>query len=274
MSENTRQLALVTGASSGIGLAYAQALARRGYDLLLVGRRRKRLDGLADELRAPGARSEVVVADLGHADGFAAVETLCRERPVDLLVNNAGVAHYMPFAQLPPERLDELLQVNTVAVVKLARAAVGGMLERGRGAIINVSSLLAFSGPLRLPHLPARATYAGTKAFLVAFTQLLAGELEGTGIKLQVVCPGVVVSEFHTRQGMDVSHLPRLPAEELVRGSLADLDAGIVVSIPTIEAPGIFAELDGAQAKLFSQSMRPALASRYAAAGSVATPAR
>jgi hypothetical protein len=266
MSENTRQLALVTGASSGIGLAYAQALARRRYDLLLVGRRRERLDGLADELRAAGARSEVVVADLGHADGLAAVESLCRARPVDLLVNNAGVGHYMPFAQLTPERLDELLQVNTVAVVKLARAALGGMLERGRGAIINVSSLLAFSGPSRLPYLPARATYASTKAFLVAFTQLLAAELEGTGIKPQVVCPGVVVSEFQTRQGLDVSHLPRLPAEELVRGSLADLDAGVLVSIPTLEEPGIFGELEGAQSKVFSQSMRPALASRYAAA--------
>jgi hypothetical protein len=140
------------------------------------------------------------------------------------------------------------------------------MLERGRGAIINVSSLLAFSGPSRLPYLPARATYASTKAFLVAFTQLLAAELEGTGIKPQVVCPGVVVSEFQTRQGLDVSHLPRLPAEELVRGSLADLDAGVLVSIPTLEEPGIFGELEGAQSKVFSQSMRPALASRYAAA--------
>ena len=266
MSENTRQLALVTGASSGIGLAYAQALARRGYELLLVGRRRERLDGLADELRAAGTRSEVVVADLGRPDGLAAVETLCRQRPVDLLINNAGVAHYMPFAQLPPERLDELLQVNTVAVVKLTRAAVEGMLERGRGAVINVASLLAFSGPLRLPFLPARATYAATKAFLVAFTQVLAAELEGTAVKLQVVCPGVVVSEFHTRQGLDVSRLPRLPAEELVRGSLADLDAGILVSIPTIEEPGIFGEIEGAQAKLLSQSMRAALATRYEAA--------
>jgi len=129
-----------------------------------------------------------------------------------------------------------------------------------------VASLLAFSGPLRNPHLPARAIYAGTKTFLVAFTQLLAGELDGTGIKLQVVCPGVVVSEFHTRQGLDVSHLPRLAAEELVRGSLADLDAGTLVSIPTIEEPSVFAEIEGAQAKLFSQSLRPTLARRYGAA--------
>jgi short-subunit dehydrogenase len=263
MSDSTRQLALVTGASSGIGRAYAQALARRGCDLLLVGRRRDRLEGVAAELRGVGARAEVVVADLGRAEGLATVEALCRDRAVDLLVNNAGVAHYMPFAQLPPERLDELLQVNTVAVAKLARAAVGAMLPRGRGAIINVASLLAFSGPMRLPHLPARAIYAATKAFLVAFTQVLAAELEGTGIKLQVVCPGIVVSEFHTRQGLDPSAWLRLPAEELVRGSLTDLDAGVLVSIPTAADPAVFGEIEAAQSKLLSQALRPTLAARY-----------
>jgi short-subunit dehydrogenase len=263
MSENTRQLALVTGASSGIGLAYAQALARRDYDLLLVGRRRERLDALAEELAGAGARAEVTVADLGSLEGIGQVERLCRERPLDLLVNNAGVAHYMPFVNLPPERLDELLQVNTVAVVKLARAALGGMLERGRGALINVASLLAFSGPLRLPHLPARAVYAGTKAFMVAFTQVLAAELEGTGIKLQVVCPGIVVSEFHTRQGLDLSGRPRLPAEELVKGSLADLDADVLVSIPTVEDAALIGEIEVAQTNLLSQALRPSLAARY-----------
>src|SRR5450432_3217315 len=210
MSENTRPLALVTGASSGIGLAYARALARRGCDLLLVGRRLPRLEEAAGELRGAGARAEVVVADLGRTDGIDAIAALCRERPVDLLVNNAGVAHYMRFAELPPDRLDELLQVNTVAVVRLCRAVLDGMIARGRGAVVNVASLLAFSGALRLPNLPARATYAATKAFMVAFTQLLAAELEGTAIKLQVICPGVVVSEFHTRQGLDLSHVPRL----------------------------------------------------------------
>jgi hypothetical protein len=263
MSESTRQLALVTGASSGIGLAYAQALARRGCDLILVGRRRERLDGLAAELRGVGARAEIVVADLGVASGIAEVETLCRDRAIDLLINNAGVGHYMRFAELPPDRLDELLQVNTVAVVKLARAALGGMLVRRRGAIINVSSLLAFSGPLRLPFLPMRAVYAGTKAFLVAFTQSLASEVDGTGLKLQVACPGVVVSEFQTRQGMDMTGRPRMPVEDFVRASLADLDAGVLVSIPPLEDTVVFDEIDAAQAKLFTQATRPTLGTRY-----------
>jgi short-subunit dehydrogenase len=263
MSESKGQLALVTGASSGIGLAYARALARRGCDLILVGRRRERLDALVDELRGVGTRAEAVVADLGTVGGIAAIEALCRDRALDLLVNNAGVGHYMRFAELPPERLDELLAVNTVAVVKLARAALGGMLPRRRGAIINVSSLLAFSGPLRLPILPNRAVYAGTKAFLVAFTQALASEVEGTGVKLQVVCPGVVVSEFQTRQGMDMTGRPRMPVDDFVRASLADLDAGVLVSVPPLEDAAVFGELDAAQAKLFAQASRPTLGTRY-----------
>jgi short-subunit dehydrogenase len=259
----TRPLALVTGASSGIGLAYAQALARRGYDLVLTGRRRERLDALAAEVGALGARAEAVVADLGTRDGLAQVEAVCRDRPLDLLVNNAGLAHYMPFAQLPPDKLDELLQVNTVAVVKLARASLDGMLARGRGAILNVASLLAFSGAQNNRQLPARAIYASTKAFMVAFTQLLAAELAGSGVNVHVVCPGVVVSEFHTRQGMDLSRIPRLSAEELVRGSLADLEAGVLVSIPTVEDPAIFGEIAAAQGHLMAQALRPALAPRY-----------
>jgi short-subunit dehydrogenase len=265
MDETKRPLALVTGASSGIGLAYAQALARRGFDLVLVGRRADRLAALADAVRADGARGEPIVADLGNAEGLRVVERLCRERELDLLVNNAGLAHYMPFADLPPERADELVHVNTLAVVKLARAALDRMLPRRSGAIINVASLLAFSGPVRAPGLPARALYAATKAFMVTFIQLLAGELEGSGVKLQVVCPGLVVSEFHTRQGIDMSARPRLSAEDLVQGSLADLDAGVLVSLPTLEDTGAFGQLAAAQGTLLAQSLRPALASRYRA---------
>jgi short-subunit dehydrogenase len=265
MSDSPRPLALVTGASAGIGHAYARALARRGYDLLVVGRRRERLETLAAELgRAEvGVRVEGFAVDLATAEGLAQVEALCRDRALDLLVNNAGVAHYMPFVKLPPEKLDELLQVNTVAVVKLTRAALEGMQARGRGGIINVASLLAFSGAARAAHLPVRATYAATKAFMVAFTQALAGELEGSGVKLQVVCPGVVATEFHTRQGLDLSRMPRLSPEELVRGSLEDFDAGLLISIPTIEEPASFDEIEVAQARLLAQSLRPVLAARY-----------
>ena len=170
----------------------------------------------------------------------------------------------MPFVKLPPEKLDELLQVNMVVVAKLAaRAALEGMQARGRGGIINVASLLAFSGTLRLPFLPARVMYAATKAFMVAFTQLLDAELAGTGVKVQVLCPGVVATEFHTRQGMDPSRMARIAPEDLVRGSLADLDAGVLISLPTAEEPAIFEEVGAAQAKIFPLAQRPVLASRY-----------
>ena len=206
------------------------------------------------------------MADLSKSAGLALVEVLCRDESIDSLVNNAGIAHCMPFATLTSEKLDELLNVNTVAAVRLTHAALPRMLERKRGAIINVASLLAFSGPMRLPNLPIRATYAATKAFLVAFTQVLASELEGTDVKLQVVCPGLVVSAFQSRQGLDMSARPRLSADDLVKGSLADLDAGLLVSIPTLEDLQEFGSIEAAQAKVLSHALRPLLASRYTAA--------
>lgn len=264
MTTNPRPLALVTGSSSGIGVSYAEALASRGYDLILVARRSDRLAEVAARLTKTGVRVDTVIADLGADAGRAAVIEVCRTRPVDLLINNAGVAYYGPFAKLPPERADEIVRVNTLAVVALSRAAVEGMITRGRGTIVNVASLLAFSGAIRNPHTPLRAIYAGTKAFMVAFSQLLAAELEGTGVKVQVVCPGLVISEFHTAQGMDPNRLPpRISSEDLVKGSLADLDAGVVISIPTLEEPAAFERISDAQHTLVGQALRPVLSKRY-----------
>ena len=110
----------------------------------------------------------------------------------------------------------------------LTRAVIPGMIGRGGGAIVNVASLLAFSGAARAPHLPQRAVYAATKAFLVTFTEILAAELAGTGVKVQVVCPGVVRSEFHSRQGLDMSQVPRMEPDRIVAASLADLARGVV----------------------------------------------
>jgi short-subunit dehydrogenase len=263
-SATPRPLALVTGASSGIGAAYAVALAARGHDLILVARRGDRLEAVAAPLRARGAAVETVVADLATRQGVARVAELCVARPLALLVNNAGVAHYMPFAKLPPERASEVMQVNAVAVLDLSRAALGGMVERDRGAIINVASLLAWSGELR-GRLPARAVYAATKAFLVTFTQVLAAELEGTNVKVQVVCPGIVASEFHTRQGLDLSAMPRMSSEDVVTASLLDLDAGVVISLPAVEDRSALDAVAKAEAELVGQAQRPTLAERYRA---------
>ena len=128
-----------------------------------------------------------------------------------MLVNNAGVAHYMPFAQLPADKADELLHVKVAAPTMLARAAVPRMVDRGEGTIINVSGMLAFSGPAFVETLPLRrAVYAGTLAHVVALSQALHEELKSHGLRVQALCPGVVATEFHERQGFDLSAVPRM----------------------------------------------------------------
>src|SRR5450759_3717244 len=175
-------LAVITGASSGIGQAYAERLAGDGWGVAIVGRRRSRLDALAERLSADcGGDVRVFESDLSDREQLDALRTELASLPVDMLVNNAGLAHYMPFSELPEDKATELVDTNVLAPVLLTRSVLPGMLQRGKGAVINIASLLAFSGPADSPHLPRRAVYAGSKAFIVAFTQVLATELRGTG---------------------------------------------------------------------------------------------
>ena len=256
-------MAVVTGASSGIGRSYAERLASNGMDVVVVARRMDPLDALKRELERGGVRVRTIVADLGRAEDVQRLVTELATLPVELLVNNAGVAHYMPFAQLPVERARELVDVNALAPVLLTRATIPGMAARGRGAIINVASLLAFSGAARAPHLPQRAVYAATKAFLVTFTEILAAELAGTGVKIQVVCPGVVRSEFHSRQGIDMSQVPRMEPDQVVTASLSDLERGVVVSIPAMPDESAKARFDDAASTLLGVARRTELPERY-----------
>jgi len=197
------KLALVTGATSGIGRAYADRLAADGYDLVAVGRRRDRLEELAAS--ATGVHVQTLVADLSTDEGIGVVAEVCASLPLSVLVNNAGVAHYMPISQLPAEKAREVVHVKVVAPTMLIRAAVPGMIARGEGTIINVAGMLAFGGPA--PNAQGRAVYVGTLAHLVAMTQALHEELKSEGLRVQVVCPGIVATEFHERQGMDLSEL-------------------------------------------------------------------
>jgi short-subunit dehydrogenase len=182
---------------------------------------------------------------------------------LEMLVNNAALAHYMPFATLPAGPARELVELNVLAPVMLTRAVVGGMAERGAGAVVSVASLLAFSGAWDAEYLPKRAVYAASKAFLVTFTQILAGELRGTGVRAQVVCPGLVRSEFHTRQGLDMSAVPRMEPESVVRASLADLARGVVVSIPGAEDDAALREIEAAAAALQPVTRASELPARY-----------
>jgi short-subunit dehydrogenase len=259
---------IVTGASSGIGEAYARRLAADGRDLIVVARRAGRLEALAADLRADyGVAVTAVPADLGDADDVRRLCDTVEEAEPDVVVNDAGVAHYMPFAELPTDRARELVDVNVLAPVLLSRAVLPGMLDRGRGSIVNVASLLAFSGTLAAPHMPVRAVYAATKSFLVTFSQILAAEVQGTGVRVQVVCPGMVRSEFHSRQGLDMSNVPRMEPDRVVAASLADLAAGVVTSVPGLADPESLERLDAAARELLDASRNTELPERYGADG-------
>jgi short-subunit dehydrogenase len=256
------KLALVTGASSGIGWAFAQRLGADGYDLVIVARRVDRLEELAGSLA--NVTVEPVAADLSSDDGVAAVAEVCASRPLTTLVNNAGVAHYMPIAELPAEKASELMHVKVLAPTMLIRAAVPGMVTRGHGTIINVAGMIAFSGSAPQGQLPRRAVYAGTLAHLVAMTQVLHEELKSAGLRIQVLCPGVVATEFHERQGLDLSAVPRMSAEDVVTASLRGLELGEVVCAPGVEEHGLLEAVSRADLTVFG-AQSPQLAERYQA---------
>ncbi|GGZ65360.1 SDR family NAD(P)-dependent oxidoreductase [Streptomyces subrutilus] len=254
------KLALVTGATSGIGRAYAERLAGTGHDLIVVGRREDRLEAFAADHPEVGVR--VLAADLSTDDGVDAVAAVCAAEPLNMLVNNAGVAHYMPLAELPADKARELVHVKVVAPTLLARAAVAGMRDRGAGALVNVAGMIAFSGPAPSSVMPRRAVYAGTLAHLVAMTQALAAELEGTGVAVQVVCPGVVATEFHERQGLDLSAVPRMSADDVVTAGLRGLELGEVVTAPGVEDAALLDAVFRADLAAFG-GQSPRLATRY-----------
>jgi short-subunit dehydrogenase len=221
--------AVVTGATSGIGLAFARQLAAARHDVVLVARDVGRLEKLAAELRAQrGVEAEALPADLSTRSGTASVEQRLRddERPVDMLVNNAGFGLRRPFVASNIADEERMLDVMVRAVVRLTHAALPGMLERGRGAVVNVSSVAG---------LVPRGTYGAAKAYVTAFTEGLAGTLAGSGVRAMVVVPGFVRTEMHQRAGIDMSRLPSvlwLDADEVVWVALRDLARGKTVSVP------------------------------------------
>lgn len=263
-----RPRALVTGASSGIGQAFAERLGREGYDLIIVARRRDRLERLAQQLREKqGITAEVLAADLTQPADLHFVEKLVAEDPgLEFLVNNAGFGGYMPFVQLDPDQAEQLIRLMVVAVTRLTRALLPAMIARGRGTIVNVSSLLAFSAPIPAPPLPYRATYAATKAYLNTFTEILHSELTGTGVRVQAVCPGTVRTEFHERTGT----IPRLPPESILspeavaEASIAGLRLGEVICVPSLEDPRLLTQYRETQQRILQGAgRRGALAERY-----------
>lgn len=230
MIDASRGAALVTGASSGIGEAFARRLARDGYDVILVARRRELLEKLAEELRGRnGVRAAVEVADLANGEDVARLEKLLTEsEDITALVNNAGYATGDRFAETEIEGQVDMVMVHDVATIRLIRAALPGMIARHRGDIINVSSV---AGLIPWGH----ATYCASKAFLVAFTEALHMELRGGGVRVQALCPGFTRTGFHEAWGVDTDHTPGfmwMSADEVVDESVAALRRGKVVFVP------------------------------------------
>jgi short-subunit dehydrogenase len=228
--------ALVTGATAGIGHAFARRLARDGHDLVLVARDSERLESTAKELRtAYDVQVEVVVADLADDDGCRRVETRLADaaRPVDLLVNNAGSSVSRRFVTGDIDEEERMLRLLVRAVLRLTRAAIPGMVDRGHGAVINVSSVAGF-----MP----RGTYSAAKAWVTSFSQGLASDLDGTGVRVLALCPGFTHTELHDRAGLNMSGIPRLlwlEADRVVDEGLAALRRNAVVSVPSMQYKAI-----------------------------------
>jgi len=244
--------ALITGASSGIGAIYADRLAKRGYDLILVARNQSRLDALAQRLRAETGRSvETIAADLNEKTDLARIETTLRNNAgITLLVNNAGVGAAAPLLNSDIEKMDEMIRLNVGALTRLTYAAVPGFVARGGGTIINISSIVAIS-PETL-----NGVYGGSKAFVLALSQSLQHELAQKGVRVQAVLPGATATEFWDIAGLPVSNLRAgtvMSAEDLVDAALAGLDQGEIVTIPSLPDK---AEWDGYEAARRAMSAR------------------
>ncbi|WP_408600145.1 SDR family NAD(P)-dependent oxidoreductase [Pseudomonas sp. PLMAX] len=254
--------ALVTGASSGIGAIYAQRLAARGFDLLLVARDQERLEAAASALRdAHGVQVEVLKADLTQKDDVLKLEQRLRsDSSISLLLNNAGVAADGLLANADLDQLERMIQLNVTAVTRLASAAAAGFAKAGRGTIINIASVVALF-PERF-----NATYSASKAYVLSLTQSLNAELDGTGVKVQAVLPGVTRTEIWERSGIDASQIPAemvMEAGEMVDAALAGLDQSELVTIPSLPDAGDWDAFVAARLVMAPNLSKSKAAARY-----------
>ncbi|MET3213826.1 UNVERIFIED_ORG: short-subunit dehydrogenase [Burkholderia territorii] len=265
MTQAHRGTAVITGASSGIGAVYADRLARRGYDLILVARSRDRLSALADRITNDTQRGvEIVDADLNDRAALAAVEAkLKQDASITLLVNNAGIGTHAPLLDSDVDAMTRMIDLNVTALTRLTYAAVPGFVARGRGAVINISSIVAIS-PETL-----NGVYGGSKAFVLAFSQSLHHELADKGVQVQSVLPGATATDFWQTGGLPLEHLPKeivMTAPDMVDAALVGFDRGELVTIPSLHAGDEWDAYEAARRTMAPHLSADTPAPRYTAA--------
>jgi hypothetical protein len=262
MKQQSKGLAVITGASSGIGAVYADRLARRGYDLLLVARTRGPMDELAKKLEADtGRRIEILAADLTDSKDLAGVERILREDArITLLVNNAGMASTAPLVNADVSEMSRIITLNVSALTRLTYAAVPAFVKRGSGTIINIGSVVGVAPEL------LNGVYGGSKAFVLALSQSLLKELAGTGVTVQVVLPGATATDLWKKAGTPVEHLPQeivMSTEDMVDAALAGLDQGEFATIPALPDAGQWQAFEAARQAMMPNLSRTEPAARY-----------
>ncbi|MBP1886084.1 SDR family NAD(P)-dependent oxidoreductase [Sinorhizobium mexicanum] len=265
MNQHSKGTALITGASSGIGAIYADRLARRGYDLLLVARNQARLNELARRLADETGRSiEVVQADLGNKADLGRIEHILQtDASITLLVNNAGIGATAPLLASDVDKMEEMITLNVSALTRLTYAVVPGFVDRGTGEIINIASVVGIA-PERL-----NGVYGGSKAFVLAFTRSLQSELADKNIRIQAVLPGATATDFWAIAGTPIEHVPSelvMPAEDMVDAALAGFDMGEQITIPALPDAADWEAYEAARQRLIPNLSRSAPAARYRAA--------
>jgi short-subunit dehydrogenase len=262
MSNSTKGVALVTGASSGIGAVYADRLARRGFDLILVARNTERLDRLAKRISGETGRAvEVVTADLNNRAELAWVETLLRtDASITTLVNNAGVGALGPLLSSDVDNMDEMIELNVKALTRLTYAAAPSFVARGGGTIINISSIVAVHPEI------LNGVYGGTKAFVLALSLSLQKELAEKNLRIQAVLPGATATNFFDAAGYSIEQLPSemvMRTADLVDAALVGLDRGELITIPSLPDAADWQAYETARQKLIPNLSLRLPAARY-----------
>jgi len=254
--------ALITGASTGIGAVYADRLARRGYDLVLVARDEARLNALAERLRTQTKVTvDVIRADLTRREDLAPVEQrLATDASITLLVNNAGGTVSGPFDTIGPDSYDQLIQLNVTSLTRLSAAVAPNFVKRGKGAIINLSSVLAVAPEIGMP------VYNATKAFVLGLSQSLNTELGPKGVYIQAVLPAATRTEIWERAGIDLDKFPPeqvMSVDDLVDAALAGFDKGETITFPPLQDEGLWQAFDDARKAMLGGVRGDTPAPRY-----------